>query len=583
MILLLLAMFAAAPTAALTLREVRIDGISDIERQNVRAFLSISRLDKKQRAALTEARLAFLLRKAPAEVQIALEPFGYYDPKVTVQSNETGSGNKRGTVVVLTIDPGKPVRVRNLDLAIAGDGGEDRYLQRDLERFTPAVDVVFVHPLYEESKSRLSRRLNERGYFDAELGDHRVEITRAQQAADITLNWTSGPRYAIGAARFSDAQIRQSLLDQIVHWTPGEPYHQGKLLKLQQRLTDLDYFASIDVQPALEERDSGQVPVDITLTQGKRSLYRAGVSYGTDSGGGITLGLDRRWVNDRGHKLSAALEYAQRREVLATQYRIPAFAWLEGWYTFEADLREETDAQALGFRRLSLSTQRSGRINDDWLLIAGLWLQREQTKFDGISGDRTTVLYPGLIAEYNRRDEPVYPRNALSARFELRGGPIRFLDQTFSFTQAQASALWVRGVGENNRLLVRAAIGAIETTAFEQLPASLRFYAGGDRSVRGYGYREIGPRFEGDIVTGAPYLLTAGIEFERMFSQSWGGAAFIDTGDAFAGREAFDLRRGVGVGVRWRSPIGPIGLDIAKGLDNPDRSWRLHFGIGVHL
>ena len=148
------------------------------------------------------------------------------------------------------------------------------------------------------------RRLADRGYFDADFIHRRVEVTRAERAADIDLTWASGIRYDMGPTHFHQTYFRQGLLDKLVYWEEGSYFHQGKLDRLRQSLAGLDYFSSIDIQARPENAVEGRVPVDVTLALAKRDIYAVGVSYGTESGAGVRLGLDRRYVNSRGHKLS---------------------------------------------------------------------------------------------------------------------------------------------------------------------------------------------------------------------------------------------------------------------------------------
>jgi translocation and assembly module TamA len=150
-----------------------------------------------------------------------------------------------------------------------------------------------------------------------------------------------------------------------------------------------------------------------------------------------------------------------------------------------------------------------------------------------------------------------------------------------SFLQLHARASWFQGLGARDRVIVRGEIGHTFTDALVEMPPSLRFYAGGDRSIRGYNYREVGPRI-GDFGLGAKNVITASGEYEHYFNPTWGMAAFVDSGSAFDGKVP-DWRTGVGVGLRWRSPVGPVRIDIAHGLDHPDSPFTLHLNIGADL
>ncbi len=570
--------------SALELRQVTVQGLEDPQmRDNVDGALSLQRLNPNRRKAITESRLSYLLRQVPREVRGALEPFGYYDPTVDTQVQRDGDAIS----VVVSVLPGEPVLVRGRDLRMDGAASTDSALMRRLQRFRPDQDQPFHHGIYEDSKAAMDRALAERGYFDAELVVHEVTVSRAARSADIQLAWTSGDRYAFGEARFEGHAFRPGLLDNLVPWKPGMPYDQARLLALQRSLAELDYFSAIDITPEPEDAVAGQVPVQVALAMAKRSIYSAGLRAGTDIGLGVTAGLERRWVNDRGHKLKALASLAQRKNDVTVQYKIPAFKWLDGWYTVAASVREEP-IDLVDNQLVELVGSRSGKLGE-WDLVAALNLRRERFE-DSVSGvdySYSTLVFPSLWAKWVRTDDLLYPRRATGVTMELRGGSTG-LGSDIDFLQFSAKGHWIRGLGQRDRLLLRAEAGTTVSDDFPQFPPSLRFYAGGDRSVRGYGYREIGEVVldaNGNrSVLGGKHLLVASVEYERMFSREWGGAVFVDAGDAFDSFDDYGWEVGVGFGVRWRSPVGPVRVDIAHGLgDAAQSSLRLHFNIGPDL
>jgi translocation and assembly module TamA len=569
--------------AAEPLRSVVIRGVDGDARENIQNSLSLTRLPKAARARLTEARLSYLLRRAPDEARRALEPYGYYD--ATVES-EVERGDD-GVTVILTVQTGEPVVVAAADIAMQGEADSDRQVLSVVESFRPKVGARLDHRVYEASKLAVQRRLLERGYFDAEGTEHRIEVERRTREARLRLRWDSGRRYRFGQVLFEGSQIRSELLQKTVPFEPGDFYRQREMLELHQRLTDMDYFGYIDVRPDTDAADGDRVPVKVAVTPGKRSVYTAGVSYGTDSGGGVQLGLERRWVNDRGHKLGAQIDYAQRRESLGVTYRIPAFAWAEGWYSFGANRRDE-ESDSVRSRITELVAQRTGRVHG-WNLAVGFNVRKEAFEIGRqprdapesvLLGERRLV-YPSISAERKVSDDALYPRRGFLLRGEFKIGSGLIGSQT-DFGQFLFDAKLIRGLGDNQRLLLRGQFGRTFTDEFAELPPSLRFFAGGDRSIRGYGYQEIGPRL-GDDVIGGKHLLTGSVEFERMFSSQWGGALFVDAGDAYSDRDSFRVRTGVGAGVRWRSPVGLVRFDLAHGLDDADNAVQIHINIGPDL
>ncbi len=574
------------PATALQAAQVgRVDivGLDEAMEANVRLSLSVVEAIGRD---LSGRRLAYLVREADDEAREALQPFGYYAPEITVERTR-GDGP---VVVTVSVVPGPAVRVRQSNVRITGDGADDRYLRQDLAAFEPSLGDVFDHRLYEASKAKLTRRLAERGYFDADFTSRRVEVTRAEQAADIDLGWDSGERHDMGRVTFVQEPspiIRESLLRKLVSWEEGSYYHQGKVDRLRQSLARLDYYATIDVQPRPDDGVGLRVPVDVTLVAAPRSIYTAGLGYGTDSGGLVRLGVERRYVNDRGHKALAQLDYAEKRKTLTLQYRIPAFAWLDGWYTVSAQAADE-QTEYIDTRRVEVVASRSGEVNEHLTAVVSLHSLRERWAY-ALEGDDApdyryaTFNYPSLRAEYVDADDLVFPRDALAGTLALRGG-VGGADADTTFAQVQASVRWYQGLGPSNRLIARAEVGHSYIDELTLLPPSLRFFAGGDRSIRGYAWREVGPRIRteaGEFALGGKHMATASLEFEHYFNDRWGGAVFVDTGTAFDHRP--DWHTGVGFGVRWRSPVGPVRLDIARGLDDPDASFQLYLGIGAEL
>jgi len=566
-----------SPEPTQGLGDIQFDGISDSLADKIRPALSIARLTKSQRKKISAARLAFLVRRSEEELRLALMPLGYYDARITVTTEQTDNG----TDVQVQVDAGAPTLVRELVLRIDGAAQSDRVVQRALSRFKPGVGKRFVDERYETGKRGISRALAERGYFDATLDQHEVRITRAEHAADIDLGWNSGPRYTLGPVRFEGSQLRTGLLAALTPWQVGDAYRQSELTTLQNRLVGLDYFAMVAVQPLPEQAQNGAVPVQAALTPAKRDVYSMGLSFGTDSGAGVRLGAERRWLNDRGHKLKAELDWAQRKRSFATQYRIPAFARFDGWYTLNANLREEDFGAFDNSRTIEVAANRNARFGD-WGVTAGAWAQ--QQSFSAPDAPRTisTVWYPELSMQTVRARDPVNPRRGWSLSAKVRGNSSA-LGSDVSFLQGHVLAKWITPLANDTRLLLRGELGATRTNSLAALPPNLRFFAGGDQSIRGFGYNEVGVGINGVAALGGKHLAVASAEVDHYFGNRWGMAAFVDAGDAFNDPSAIALAVGAGLGLRWRSPVGPVRLDLAHGFNSQEQAWRIHLRIGPDL
>jgi len=584
---ILLLACAVSPAAwAARVGRVDIRGVDDAMATNIRQSLTVT---DETGEDIGERRLDYLIKQVDAETRGALEPFGYYAPTVRV--------TRDGEVLRIDVSPGAPVVVRRESVQVDGAANDDAPMRAEVAAFRPVAGELLDHAVYEASKTRISRVLAERGYFDADLATHRVEVTRATHSADIDLLWRSGERYRMGEVSFTQAPapvVDDALLRKLVFWRPGAPYHQERVERLRESLQRLDYFAAIDVAPLPDKARDHAVPIEVTLTPAKRSVYTAGLSYGTDSGAGVRLGVDRRYLNRRGHKATAQLDFAQRRKTLTLNYRIPAFAWLDGWYTFAAQgADEQTDF--IDNRRVEFLASRSGQVSRKLEAVAGVHVLRERWAYAAEDdGDPATppdfryasFLYPSFDATYVDVDDRLMPRRGFGATAFVRGGRgSAGGDDGLLFAQAHATVNWYRGLGPLSRLITRGELGHTWSDApVGTLPPSLRFHAGGERSIRGYGWREVGPRVGNDgqrFAVGARNVVTASAEYEQYLNDRWGYALFVDSGSAFNRRP--DMHTGVGIGLRWRSPVGPVRIDIAHGLNSPDSPFQIYLGLGAEL
>lgn len=577
----------AQPLWAAQITRIEVRGLDEEMTANVREILSFEDARDKD---ISDRRLDYLLGVTESETREALEPFGYYNPTVKV----TSLGEPGGLAIIIDVDKGEPVRIRGINLAIAGDGEDDRYLREELADFQPQKGEVLDHELYENSKAFITRRLAERGYFDAEFLAHTVEVTRAQNAADVDLRWNSGDRYNMGPVSFEQSPneiIYPRILQKLVYWNEGEYYHQGRIDRLRRSLTALDYFSTIDIEAHPDQAvGDREVPVTVKLTPAKRSIYTLGVSYGTLDGPGFNAGVERRYLNKRGHKAAAYLDYGKRRKTATLQYRIPAFKWLDGWYTIGAQFSDE-QSDYIDSRRLEAVFSRSGEINRNLTATASMHFLRERWSYTLLDPgnpnkiyEYTSLFYPQIRVDYANVDDRIYPRRGWGVGITARGGSVRGQG---AFGQLQARGQWFKGIGADDRFIVRGELGRSFHADTAVIPPSLRFYAGGDRSIRGYNWREVGPRLidasgKKRYALGADNLVTGSVEYEHYFKPQWGVAAFVDSGSAFNGNKP-DWHTGVGIGVRWRSPVGPVRIDIARGLDSPDSAFTLHFNIGADL
>jgi translocation and assembly module TamA len=554
---------------------VTVKGLDKDLRKNVLALLSIEQ--EKKSDTLDKAQVQRLHRLATQEIRKALQPFGYYDPSIESQLETTEQGWK----AIYTVKAGPPVRVEELGISIIGEGSEDLALTRLIAEFPLQQGDRLIHSRYEEGKKRLLRTAVNRGYLKARLAEHQVRVFPDRQQADINIILASGIRYQFGEVHFGESVIRHELLQRYSDIQPGTPYDGEQLLELESGLYDSEYFSSVEVSPLLEQSEDHRVPIEVSTTPGKRHRYSFGVGYGTDTGARGTIGYKNRRINSRGHRFFTTLRVSELQENLTAGYIIPFRHPRTDQYEISASLindhpdSDRTEKTSL----VGVSRRISPRPN--W--IETLYLNYRKDSYE-IGSDRgeSLTLVPGVIVERikGRLTEGLPTGNRFS--LELRGGHQSVISDV-SFLQPILSAKVIERIAPRTRVLLRGEVGATLIDKLDQLPLSLRYYAGGDNSVRGYGYQRLSPRnADGDIV-GGKQKLVGSIELDYRFIDRWSVATFFDAGNAFDDWNDIGIEEGVGVGIRWYSPVGPLRLDVAKGISEPDSELRLHIVFGPEL
>lgn len=560
---------------------VSVDGVDGELKTAVEASVEIVQYRDRDVSA---AQVRRLFDRAPDEVGKALEAYGYYGATATGDLKESPEGWQ----ALLHVAPGEATTVAEFSLDVPDPARDEKLVAKAIREFTPAKGQRFDHAAYERSKATLQASLIATGYLDAELTTHTVAVTRAANRANVSLAWKPGTRYRYGKTTFDGDWFAEGLLERYIPWHEGDFYAQGQLLQLQQRMIDADYFGIIDVHPDLEHAADGVVPITVILAPAKRNVYSAGVFVDTDIGFGVRGGLTRRWLNRHGHKLKTEVELAQRLNSVAVTYSIPLPGPNNRSYNFGANYRDQnTDTtksktaslvvnesrQWLGFTR----TLGLRLLTGDFTIVDPIARRHEDLK------GHTTLLYPELVLDRKQADDPLFVRDGYSITAIARGTP--GLASDTDFEQVRVDGKWIRAFGDHQRLIVRGSLGATRVGDFDQLPPDLRFFAGGDRSIRGYAFQTVGPENANGLVIGGEDLVVASAEYEYYFKPNWGVATFLDTGDAFTGFSNFKRRIGTGLGLRWRSPVGMVRVDLGVPVNDPyDRHGvQLHLVIGPDL
>ncbi|MGJ8668003.1 MAG: autotransporter assembly complex protein TamA [Oceanococcus sp.] len=547
---------------------VKIQGLNSTQEENVRAFLSLERLKADARREAVYRRY----RSANQEIRQALQALGFYSPRIQKSINVEDDGD---WVVNFDIDPGPRTTIQSQTILYTGPGAEL------LEKTKPPIDLSgqpLHHDQYRKLKDQLLGDSFALGFLQSELTQAQLLIEPKQSRADINLTLDSGKRFFFG-----DIVIRQDILAdefirRYVDIVEGQPFDADALLNLQLRLSDLDYFQSLEVRT--EQRDQDQrVDVDIETTPKKPQRYQFGLGYGTDTGPRVSVATEFRHLNQQGHRVRSDLRVAETQQNWSAQYLIPTGRQIGS----NIALSVAFNAEAFGDARSDNWVWQLGRsfVDKSRLWQGYLRYELESFRIGDETREQTELLMPGLSLNLRHADDDLNPRKGYRIFADVHAAHQNLVSSD-SFTQVLLQTRWILPLPWRSRVLMRAQSGTNFVGKVSEMPLSQRFFAGGDQTVRGYGYQTLGPTDQDGDVIGGKYLNVLSLELDSIIYDDYGLAVFYDYGGA--GDQAWkNLYAGAGLGFRWRTGIGMVRADFAWPIDKPDDGMRVHIGIGAEL
>ena len=522
---------------------------------------------------LTPRRRKSLLNSAGKKTANALHALGYYR---AISELQIVSQDECWSLLV-TVTLGEPVRIDHLQIEIIGEAQNDRSFDRILETSPVQLGKQLHHGDYDQLKRSINNLSLQRGYTDGQFTKRQLLINIKENSARIELTYNSGPRHTFGPVSFTQNIFDTSFLTRYIPFSEQSYFDADLLGQFQQSLIDSRYFEEVSVEQLPPAPNTRNIPLEVTLSPQSKYATALGAGIATDTGprGSVTFNNNRS--NRRGHRYSANLELSALRSAFDYGYRIPLLdpskeqAKLQfGW--------EKVDTSTAGNETWSLGIFRTTTTQNEWLRTVDLVYLAEAFNIAGESAN-TQLLMPGIGWRRSRANNMVYPTLGWRLQTSFRGAA-KQLTSDVSFLQIRGSVKYIKAFGPG-RILGRVDAGATIVSQFADLPASLRFFAGGDASVRGYDYEELGPFDSQDEVIGGKHLLTTSLEYDFPIINNYDLALFFDAGNAF-NDSTFTIKRSAGIGVRWRSPIGPIRLDFAFPI-NDQASFRLHLSMGPDL
>jgi translocation and assembly module TamA len=553
--------------------EVSINGVDIPIRDNILAYLQLD----DEACDAPRWRVRRLFADADTRIGEALEVVGFYNAEIEKQLI-LGEDCWQANFVITT---GKPVLLRSVSIKIDTGGAQDSELMKTVQECALNPGDVLQHANYDVCRRSINRAAKDRGYFAASFTERRIDVYPDENAADITLHFVTGPRYVFGEITFDQSVLEPDLINRFVRILPGEPYDAERVRRLQRYLVTSAYFDQVQLSRKPRGEPHFDVPIHIKLTPGKKFQYNAGIGFATDVGPKLRFGVLNRRLNSRGHQAEFEANWSKVISDVGVTYRIPLDK-PKDWFTMDAGYKIE-DNDSFESDLFTIGVQRIQERDNDWIRTLFLNLRLEEYATSEIDKDRSRLLTPGVSYAFIEEDHPPRPLKGHRSSVMMRGAIDGVVSDT-SFAQIYGNTKWVFALWSKGRLLTRAEAGFTMIDQLDTLPATVRFFAGGDTSVRGYAYKSLGPTDPFGNVVGGENLLVGSIEFDQKIAQDWALAAFIDSGNAYDEFKDFNTATGVGAGIRWISPLGPIRFDVAIPLekDAPD-DYRIHITLGPDL
>ncbi len=568
LLLLAVALWPVIVTAAPL--NVEIEGVEDELAQNVSAYVGEPPEVDGERDARAFAR------RALENAQLALQALGHYQAEIERELNRE-EGDDGAWTLRLIISPGEPVRLRDVDIQVTGEGADNPVIERVVADISLAPGQALNHGEYDSARDSLRNAALVQGFFDYEIVRHEVRVNADEGWADVFLAMRTGPRYRLGEVQFNDTPMQQDLLHRLVPFEPGVPYELDLVGDLSSNLNDSGYFESVRVLPQRDQAEGLVVPVDANLTVREKNSVGFGLGYSTDEGPRGRVSWDRPRHNSAGHKLSNEVRVSAVRQSATSRYQIPLEDPLNDTVEFSIGYIRE-DIEDTFSRQFVTGVQRTQVFDDGWARTQSLRVLDETFEQADQEG-RTLLVLPGLAFSPTRSRGGIDPYWGDTQRAAIEVAHENLLSDV-SLARVTLATGWLRRFAPRHRILLRAEASALATGDFEDVPPSLRFFAGGDKSVRGFGYQELAPENEDGELLGGKYLATASVEYTYEFRPTWRGALFVDAGNAFSEPSEFEAKVGAGFGVRWISPVGPVRLDLAWGVSEPSPPFRIHISVG---
>lgn len=559
--------------------DIVINGIDGELKKNALAWLELKK--NLSNPHFSQSWLKKLHKKAEKNIADALQPFGYYQVKIKSHLEQITDRHWRA---IYEIQAGEAVKITEVKIIISEPGKSDPQVMAIIAAFPIQSGNRLNHQDYEQAKQQLLSDIARLGYAQIKNQRARVIVDPQKNTADIEIHLLSGQKYYLGEFNFKQDFLHDAFIKSYIQdIKSGDPYSQESLLALQDSLLSSGYFSAVDISPDYSQSQEQQVPININLKPAPRQRFTTGIGFDTEIEANISFRWQHRRLNKQGHNSDVIARLSSKKSRIQGTYWIP----MGNPHTdkisiisrFETENTDTTDRDTFDLETGYWFTWQ------DWQSTLFTEYKYEQFTSGNEAKTNTELLSLGARAEQIKFEKALFPRTGWSVLSELRVASKTLLSDINYFRLYLKSRLLLP-VSNNGRLILRGEYGMAETSDFDLYPSSLRFYAGGDHSVRGYKWKALGPKDKDGNVTGGRNVLTAGIEYNHKIAEKWLLAGFLDVGNAYNDK-LVKVYSGAGFGTRWIAPFGLVRADLGFPLqsdkDIAEDNYVFYFGFEVTL
>ncbi|MEZ8149649.1 autotransporter assembly complex family protein [Vibrio splendidus] len=543
--------------------ELKVKGLNKTLTENVELYLE----------ALADVPASQLSKKKIAKrIENALNPYGYYHPQLDIELNDPDN-------ITLNIDSGSVMRIAGSDVKVSGKASKDDEFIKILNQSKLDSGLPLSHLEYDKTKQAIFSLAKRKGYFDGKFIESRIEVIPSDNIANIHLHFCSGPRYKFGSVSVPQNGVEPIRIERIPTFKQGDDFDTIKLGQLQSDLSDTLWFRSVVVHSEFNHLDNSlEVPIEIIAEPSSRDIVQVGGGYSTDLGFRASLNWLKPWYNRRGHSFETQTYLSEQEQSLQLGYKIPTEKVTTDYFGIQFESKRIDHRDTNSFTN-DLKFERYWQLDSDWQSTIYVKYLHEQYR-QASEEDQSQLFLPGIsFSQVDRKNDQLELNHRHIYSIEY-SDPSLFSDSRLLRLEGNSVVSW--DISDRQKLHFRSNVGINIAKSLSDVPSSLRYFAGGDGNLRGYGYESISPRDENGELTGARYMLTAGIEYQHQVYRSIWLGAFLDVGDAFD--QQADWKRGTGVSLIWNSQLMPVKLDFAYGLDAPEGDeFRIHFSLGTQF